>query len=269
VGNNGEFEEKFMNNKIRKTILEIIHNGGASHVASALSLVEILDTVFKNCEIIKIKNADIDRDRVILSKGHGTSALYATMFYHGLISNEELQTYFINGSVLSGHTSHHVPFVEHSTGALGHGLPVGVGMAIGLRSRNLNSKVYVIVGDGELHEGSNWEAIMFAGHEKLKNLVVLVDCNELSQVGRIEECCSIEPLESKFRSFNFEVFDIDGHDEKKIDQAIKKSTGMELPRAILCRTIKGKGISFMEGNNLWHYKSPQGEDYEKALSELS
>ena len=141
MGNNGEFEEKFMNNKIRKTILEIIHNGGASHVASALSLVEILDTVFKNCEIIKIKTSDIDRDRVILSKGHGTSALYATMFHHGLISNEELQTYFINGSVLSGHTSHHVPFVEHSTGALGHGLPVGVGMAIGLRSRNLNSKV--------------------------------------------------------------------------------------------------------------------------------
>ncbi len=258
-----------MNKKIRKTILEIIHNGGASHIASALSLVEILDTVFKNCEINKIKNKDMNRDRIILSKGHGTSALYATMFHHGLLSNEEIQTYFMNGSVLGGHASHHVPFVEHSTGALGHGLSVGVGMAIGLRSRNLGSKVYVIVGDGELHEGSNWEGIMFAGHEKLSNLVVLVDCNELSQVGKVEECCSIEPLESKFRSFNFEVFTVDGHDEAKINDAIRKPSDSKIPRAILCRTTKGKGISFMEHNNLWHYKSPQNEDYANALLELS
>ncbi len=258
-----------MNNKIRKTILEIIHNGGASHIASGLSLVEILDAVFQNCDIKKIKNKDIDRDRVILSKGHGTSALYSTMFHHGLLSNKDLQTYFTNGSVLGGHASHHVPFVEHSTGALGHGLPVGVGMAIGLRLKNSTSKVYVVVGDGELHEGSNWEAIMFAGHEKLKNLVVLVDCNELSQVGKLEDCCSIEPLESKFRSFNFDVSDVDGHDEVKISQEIKKSNETILPRVILCRTIKGKGISFMERNNLWHYKSPQGEDYEKALLELN
>ena len=258
-----------MNNEIRKTILQMVHDGGASHIGSALSLVEILDTIFKNCDIEKIKKKQNDRDRIILSKGHGTSALYATMFHHNLISEKEINTYFKNGSVLGGHTSHHVPFVEHSTGALGHGLPVGVGMAVGLRSRKLNSKVYVIVGDGELHEGSNWEAIMFAGHEKLKNLIVLVDCNELSQVGKLEECCSIEPLESKFRSFNFEVFDVNGHDELQIDKAIKKSTETRLPSAILCRTIKGKGISFMESNNLWHYKSPQGEDYEKAMIELN
>ncbi len=258
-----------MNKKIRKTILQIVHNGGASHIGSALSLVEILDTTFRNCDIEKIKKGEIGRDRVILSKGHGTSALYATMFHHNLISEKELNTYFKNGSVLGGHTSHHVPFVEHSTGALGHGLPVGVGMAIGIRSRNLDSKVYVIVGDGELHEGSNWEAIMFAGYKRLENLIVLVDCNELSQVGKLEECCSIEPLESKFRSFNFDVFDVDGHDEIKIEQSIKKLSKTGLPRAILCRTIKGKGISFMERNNLWHYKSPQGEDYEKALLELN
>lgn len=257
-----------MNIKIRKTILEIVHSGGASHIGSALSLVEILDTVFKNCNISKIKNSDIERDRVILSKGHGTSALYSTMFHHGLISNEELKTYFKNGSVLGGHASHHVPFVEHSTGALGHGLPVGVGMAIGLRSKKFNSKVFVIVGDGELHEGSNWESLMFAGHEKLRNLIVLVDCNNLSQVGKLEDCCSIEPLDAKFRSFNFEVFDVDGHDENKIEDAIKKSEESQLPTAILCRTTKGKGISFMECNNLWHYKSPQGEDFEKALLEL-
>jgi len=257
-----------MNKEIRKTILHIIHNGGASHIGSALSLVEILDGVFKNCDIEKIKKEQIDRDRIILSKGHGTSALYSTMFHHKLISENELNTYFKNGSVLGGHTSHHVPFVEHSTGALGHGLPVGVGMAIGLRSKKLDSKVYVIVGDGELHEGSNWEAIMFAGHEKLKNLVVLVDCNELSQVGNLNDCCSIEPLESKFRSFNFQVFDVDGHNEQEIDQAIKICDS-ELPKVILCRTTKGKGISFMECNNLWHYKSPQGEDFEKALLELN
>ena len=257
-----------MNKEIRKTILQIVHDGGASHIASALSLVEILDTVFKNSNIKKIKEGDLDRDRIILSKGHGTSALYATMFHHNLMSKEEISTYFKNGSVLGGHTSHHVPFVEHSTGALGHGLSVGVGMAIGLRSQNLDSNVFVIVGDGELHEGSNWEAIMFAGHEKLENIVVLVDCNELSQVGNLIDCCSIEPLELKFRSFNFEVFDVDGHDKDKIDFAIK-SPKRGIPRAILCRTVKGKGISFMESNNLWHYKTPQGEDFEKALLELS
>ena len=137
-----------------------------------------------------------------------------------------------------------------------------------LRSTIVANFLFNLV-SGELHEGSNWEAIMFAGHKKLKNLVVLVDCNELSQVGRLEDCCSIEPLESKFRSFNFEVFDVDGHNELQIDQVIKKSRETELPKAILCRTIKGKGISFMERNNLWHYKSPQGEDYEKALAELN
>jgi transketolase len=258
-----------MNNKIRKTILKIVNKGGASHIASALSLVEILNAIFKNCEISKIKNNEIDRDRVILSKGHATSALYSTMFHYGLLSSEELDTYFKNGSIFSGHVSHHVKHVEHSTGALGHGLPVGVGMAIGLRSRNLKSRVYVVVGDGELHEGSNWEALMFAGHQRLRNLVVFVDCNELSQVGRIDDCCSIEPLGAKFRSFNFEVFDVDGHDDTKIDQIIKKSMELKLPIAILCRTTKGKGISFMENNNLWHYKSPQGEDFEKAILELN
>lgn len=257
-----------MNNEIRKTILQIVHEGGASHVASALSLVEILDTIFKNCDVKKIKEKNNDRDRVILSKGHGTSALYATMHHYGLISKEEITTYFKNGSVLGGHTSHHVPYVEHSTGALGHGLSVGVGMAIGLRTKKMNSKIYVVVGDGELHEGSNWEAIMFAGHEKLKNLVVLVDCNELSQVGKIEDCCSIEPLPAKFSSFNFEVFDVNGHNEDEIEKAINESGVKGLPTAILCRTTKGKGISFMERNNLWHYKSPQGEDFEKAISEL-
>lgn len=258
-----------INKKIRKTILQMVHNGGASHIGSALSLVEILNSIFKNCEIDKIRNLENDRDRVILSKGHGTSALYAIMFHHGLITEKDLNTYFKNGSVLGGHTSHHVQYVEHSTGALGHGLPVGVGIAVGLRTKNIKSKVFVVVGDGELHEGSNWEAIMFAGHEKLRNLIVFVDCNQLSQVGRIDECCTLEPLASKFKSFNFEVFSVDGHDEEKIVNMIKKSNELVSPTAILCHTTKGKGISFMEGNNLWHYKTPQGEDYEKALLELS
>ena len=206
-----------MNLEIRRTILDIVHNGGASHIGSALSLVEILDTVFKNCNIEKIKKSNIDRDRVILSKGHGTSALYSTMFHHGLISSEKLKTYFKNGSVLGGHASHHVPFVEHSTGGLGHGLSVGTGIAIGMRSKKIDSKVFVILGDGEMQEGSNWEAIMMAGHLKLENLTIFIDINELGQVGKLENSCSLEPLGQKLESFNFDVYDIDGHNEEEID----------------------------------------------------
>jgi len=254
--------------EVRKTILKIINNSGAAHIGSALSMVEMLNAVFKNLDLQKIKNKENSRDRIIFSKGHGTSALYAVMFHFGLLSEEELNTYFKNGSLLAGHASHHVPYVEHSTGGLGHGLPVGVGVAIGLKTKKIGSHVFVIVGDGEIQEGSNWEALMFAGHHKLSNLCVLVDCNRLSQVGEIEKSCTLEPLKSKFQSFNFNVVEVDGHNEKQIFDEIQKSMNLNMPTAILCHTIKGKGISMMENNNLWHYRCPKGEDYEKALSEL-
>ena len=190
------------------------------------------------------------------------------MFHHNLLTEKEISTYFKNGSLLAGHTSHHVPHVEHSTGGLGHGLPVAVGVAIGMRTKNIRSNVFVVLGDGEMQEGANWEAMMFAGHLRLGNLIIVIDYNQLSQVGDIENSCSLEPLKSKLESFNFKVFDIDGHNEELIHQALQKSKNSGTPTAIICHTIKGKGISFMENNNLWHYRCPQGEDYEKALVEL-
>jgi transketolase len=260
---------KVPNKNIRKTIIEMVNTSGAAHSGSALSLVEILNTVFKNVDLEKIKNNDIGRDRVILSKGHGTAALYAVMYHNGLLDKSLIDTYFKNNTILAGHTSHHVPCVEHSTGGLGHGFSVSLGVAIGMRTKKINSRVYVILGDGEMQEGSNWEAMMLAGHLKICNLIALIDINELGQVGKLEDCCTLKPLAQKFESFNFNVYDVDGHDEEQINSVISKSKNSPKPTVILCHTIKGRGISYMEKNNLWHYKCPKDEFYEKAIEDLN
>jgi len=259
-----------INSEIRKTALKMVNKGKAAHIGAALSMIEILNAIYKSVDIQKIKNQDEDRDRIILSKGHGTSGLYAVMFHHGLLSKKAIDSYFSNGSIMAGHASHFIENVEHSTGALGHGLSVGLGMAIGTRSKGYKSRVYVVVGDGELHEGSNWEAIMYAGHRRTNNLCLLVDKNERSQMGKTSDACSLDPLIDKLKAFNFESYEIsDGHDESEIMNIIKKTNNSKKPIAIICNTIKGKGISFMEGNNLWHYRSPLGADFDNALSELS
>lgn len=247
----------------------MVSASGAAHIGAALSAVEIINSVFREVDVEKIKRHENERDRIILSKGHGTAGLYAVMHHWGLLTKEEIDSYCQNGTILAGHASHHVPFVEHSTGALGHGLPVALGMAIGLRSKKYVARVFVIVGDGELHEGSNWEAIMLAGHLKMNNLCVLVDRNKMSQIGEIAKCCDIEPLKAKFESFNFTVHEVDGHDEDAIREVIQETKQSITPTAIICHTIKGKGISFMENNNIWHYRAPKGEEYDKAIAELN
>jgi len=258
-----------INADIRRTIIHMVNRGNASHVGSGLSMVEILNAVYKTVDREKILKQSNDRDRVILSKGHGTSGLYAVMFHHGLIPKEKIDTYFMDGSIMAGHTSHFIDNVEHSTGALGHGLPVGLGIALGSRSKGYKNRTFVVVGDGELHEGSNWEAIMYAGSKKVGNLCLLVDNNERSQMGNTSDACSLYPIEQKFEAFNFDSYMIeDGHDELEILNTIQKTKGSKKPVAIICNTVKGKGISFMEGNNVWHYRSPKGEDFENALAEL-
>ena len=259
-----------INSEIRKTILKMVNKGKGSHIASAFSMVEILNAIYKSVDIQKIMNQDEDRDRIILSKGHGTSGLYAVMFHHGLVSKKAIDSYFSNGSIMAGHASHFIENVEHSTGALGHGLSVGLGVAIGALSKGYSSRVYVVVGDGELHEGSNWEAIMYAGHHKTNNLCLLIDKNERSQMGETSDACSLDPLLDKLKAFNFESYEIiNGHDEAEIINIIKQTNNSKRPIAIICNTIKGKGVSFMEGDNLWHYRSPQGTDFDNALLELS
>jgi len=256
--------------EIRRLILEMVHRSGASHIASSLSAVEILLAVYDSVDLGKIRSWTEDRDRVIVSKGHAAAALYAVLCRRGLMERSALNTYSMNDSLLSGHVSHFVPYVEHSTGALGHGLSVGVGVAIGLRSKGLTSpRVYVVVGDGEMHEGSNWEALMLAAHHKLENLCVLIDNNNLGGIGRTDECCSLREIKRMLEGFGAAAFAADGHDVAEIRAILDRTrSGAGRPVAVICQTVKGKGISFMEGSNVWHYRPPNAEAFQKALLEL-
>ncbi len=257
------------NQQIRLKIIKAISEAGAAHVATSFSVVEILNAVFKSVDIEKIKHNDLARDRVIMSKGHGAAALYCVMQMRGLLSDDELSTCAKNGSLLQGHASHRVPHVEHSTGSLGHGASVGVGMAIGLRTRTSSGRVFVVTGDAELQEGSNWEAFMLAGQLKLKNFCVLIDNNGISQMGEFKNWCDVAPIGEKMKSFRFSVVEVDGNNEQEVLEAIKQLDRLDGPLAIICHTTKGKGVSFMEGNAVWHYRPPMGEDYKKAVAELN
>lgn len=266
------FHSKAPNQKgaasLRERILEILHKSGASHIGPCLSMIEILLAVYKSVNLEKIKNKKDDRERVIVSKGHSAAALYTVLNHFGLLKDEELETYHKDGSLLGGHVTFTVSGVEHSTGALGHGLSVAVGIGIGLRNKKIDSRVYVIVGDGELHEGSNWEALQFTTHCKLNNLCLLVDYNKLSGVGRTNDCCNLEPLKKKLESFGFETFEVQGHNQEEIYATIQKTKNFKKPVAIICHTIKGKGVSFMENNNVWQYRPLNEEDYKKAIFEI-
>jgi transketolase len=253
---------------IRLRMLEIMHQSGASHIGSCLSVIEILLAVYKSVNLDRIKAWADDRDRVIVSKGHCAAALYTVLNHFKLLKDEDFTTYYRNNYLLGGHVTSTVSSVEHSTGALGHGLSVAVGIGIGFKTRKIASRVYVIVGDGELQEGSNWEAINSASHLKLGNLCLLVDYNKLSGIGKTNECCSLEPLKARLESFGFHTFEVDGHDLNVIYQVIQKTKDSKRPVAVICHTVKGKGVSFMENNNVWHYRSLNKEDYEKAILEI-
>ena len=254
--------------EIRKSILRIIHKSSASHVGSSLSVVEILNAVYSSVDVEKIRLQKNDRDRVLLSKGHAAAALYAVLNHYRLMNDKLFDTYYRNNSILGGHVSHSVNCVEHSTGALGHGLSVGVGMAIGLRSKKMNGRVFVVTGDGEMHEGSNWEALMLAGHLGLGNLCILVDYNKLGGIALTENCCSLDSLSDKFIAFGVEGYDVDGHSKKEITDIINSTKDNDKPVGIVCHTVKGKGVSFMEHENVWHYRPPDKEAYQLAIEEI-
>lgn len=252
---------------IRKNIVETIYSARSSHIGSALSLVEIIDALYSIVDIEKIKSQSNDRDRIVLSKGHGVCALYSTLNVYGLMTSEQLASYCKNNSQVAGHVTHNVKYIEHSTGALGHGVSVAVGMAYGLKKQGSRAKVYVIVGDGELHEGSNWEAFMLASKLKLDNLFILVDQNGLSGIDG-SDCCDIKNLTQKFEAFGMAASEVNGHNTLEIVDALDKNNIQSKPSAIVCRTVKGKGISFMENQNVWHYRPLGEEDYLKAKIEL-
>jgi transketolase len=209
------------------------------------------------------------RDRFILSKGHACTSLYATLALRGFFPVEELTSYGKDGSVLMSHISHKVPGVEFSTGSLGHGLPFGCGKALAAKRRGHNHRVFVLVSDGELDEGSNWEAILFAPHHELDNLILLVDYNKIQSLGNVAEVLQLEPLSAKFEAFGWAVQEIDGHDHEAIEAALNTSPWKSgTPSCLIAHTTKGKGVPYMENLLSWHYKSPSEVELQQALTEL-
>lgn len=256
----------------RKTILKMAFEAQSVHVGCAFSIVEIVHTIYsKFVDLEKIKSLDPDRDFICLSKGHGVMACYAALNDIGLIEDEEIDAYFSDGSSLTGLSDAHVAGIEVSGGSLGLGTTVATGIALSKNISKSQSKVFCIVGDGEINEGCTWESFLIAAHMKLSNLVIIVDANSFQAMGPCESVLNMEPFVDKFNSFNFEVLECDGHNINELTQSLTtltNSTSLK-PKVLIARTIKGKGVSFMEGDNVWHYSRLNEETYNKALAELS
>jgi transketolase len=258
-------------NKVRKNALICHFYSKSSHIGSGFSCADILTVLYGgwlNLSLANIK--DPNRDRFILSKGHAAATYYATLTEYGLIPKEWLQAYCQFGSKLGGHVSHHVPGVEFSSGSLGHGLPVGVGMALGAKRAGHNYRVVVLMSDGEMDSGANWEAIMMAAGQNLKNLLAIIDRNKLQAMGFTDDIVPLGDLARKFKAFGWSTKTIDGHDYKSVKAVLDMFPfSDEKPSVIIANTIKGKGVSFMENRLEWHYKSPNEGEFKKAMKELN
>jgi transketolase len=255
---------------VREHALNMVHQARLGHPGGDLSVADILATLFFGVMRVNPKAPrDPARDRLILSKGHASGALYATLAEAGFIPLEWLSTYMKPLSRLNGHPNrNYVPGVEANTGPLGHGLPIAVGVAIAGHIDRAGYRVFVVTGDGELQEGSNWEAAMAAGHRKLSNLTLIIDRNTLQQGARVAETNEVEPLADKFRAFGWEVADVDGHDPNALIDALKRPEGRVKPLCLIAHTIKGKGVSFMEDQVGWHHGVPTKAQLEQAMKEL-
>lgn len=253
-------------NHIRKLVLDLIYSTKAPHVGSALSCVDILTALYAVVDLSKIQRNCLDRDRVILSKGHGIAAQLAALCEYGLLSGDEVMKGFCRpGSVFPENTAAYTPYIEIPTGSLGQGVSFAVGAAYGMKLRNYKENVYVIVGDGELNEGQCWEAFQQASYHKLDNLFVFVDANGLAG---INETCGNQMLPEKMTAFGFHTEILDGHNVDAMITAIKRKNRSGQPLAYICNTVKGYGISFMENDNDWHYRPISEKDYLKAMEEL-
>ena len=255
---------------LMEDVVKMIHDSNTSHLGGCLSCIDIIDVLFS--EIIKINNKEpksINRDRFILSKGHVAAIIYSALSLKGFFPRKWLDSFFADGTKLPGHIDHKVPGVEYSSGSLGHGLSVGVGMAISLKNNKIKSKVYTLCSDGEMNSGSTLEAIMFAGHHNINNLICIVDKNQYQALGRTEDVINLDPLSKKWESFGWDVYDIDGHNRKEIKQAFvsaKKSSVK--PSVLICNTIKGKGMKDFEGKLMSHYRPPNDDQLREFLENL-
>ena len=257
--------------KYRKTILEIIFQSGAGHTGGSLSCIDILNVLYNGIMNITPENfSTFNRDHFIQSKGHSVEALYTVLQDCGFFSQTDLKSLNSFQSHFIGHPTRKVPGIEHNTGALGHGLSVAVGMAIGFKLNNKPFKVYTLLGDGELSEGSIWESLLSASKYKLDNLVIIIDRNGLQITGKTEEVNPIEPLMDKFLSFGLSVKQVNGNSVSELDAIFNKIPFDEKkPNLIIANTIKGKGVSFIENEVVWHHKLPSDKEYKKAIEELN
>jgi len=265
-------EPKEFSRRIRQHALRMTSSGGSSHIGAVFSMADLVAVLYG--QILRV-NPDKpewpERDRFILSKGHAGAGIYAALAERGFFPVERLSTHYQDGSQLCGHVSHKgIPGVDFSTGSLGHGLPVGAGMAYGAKLDGKPWRTFVLLSDGECDEGSNWEAILFAAHHKLDNLIVIVDYNKIQSLAPVAETLALEPFRAKWESFGWQVSEVDGHNHDQIAKALDAVPyRVGSPSCILAHTIKGKGVSFMEHSVLWHYRTARGDEFERAMAELT
>lgn len=258
--------------RLRKTVLDMAYAGSTVHIACAFSIVELLAVLYRHH--LRYPGGDPraeGRDYLVLSKGHGVMAQYACMRELGWLNDEHINGYFADGSHLKGLSDSRIPGLEVTSGSLGHGFSVGVGLALAASLRGSDQQVYALVGDGELNEGPIWEGAQFAAHHRLRNFTVIVDENGHQAMGRTREVLDLGSLQEKFASFGFETAVVDGHDEPAIDAALRqlKSSDSSAPKALVAKTVKGKGVPFMEDNNMWHYTRMNEETYAQALAAVT
>lgn len=264
-------EQRFAPARMRRTVLEMAYAGSTVHIACAFSIIELVSVLYRNHLRYPGNDPKAEgRDYLILSKGHGVMAQYACMHERGWLTDQHIKDYFADGSELKGLSDSRVPGLEVTSGSLGHGFSVGVGIAMGLQRLGTDQKVYAIVGDGELNEGPIWEGALVAAHHRMDNLMLIVDKNGFQAMGSTDEVLELGGLSAKFSSFGFETLEVDGHDEVAVDAAIRqlwaKNNGK--PKALIARTVKGKGVPFMESDNRWHYTRLNAQTFSEAIDAL-
>ena len=257
--------------RLRGAVVQMSHDAGTPHLGSSLSCIDILTALYWRVLRIDPANASAqDRDRFILSKGHAATALYSALQARGFFPASLITGYNTDGSALAEHPGPHcAPGVEAATGSLGHGLPIGLGQALAARIRGLDHRVFVLLSDGECNEGAVWEAALFAGAQKLDGVCIIVDYNKWQATGRSNETMNLSPLREKWATFGWDAFEIDGHDHEALVRLLENvPNGSGKPVAIVAHTVKGKGVSFMEDDNNWHYRIPKAEEVLAAKREL-
>ncbi len=261
----------YLAGEIRKTALSMVYEAKSSHIGGAFSMADILAVLYE--DVLHVDPSEpkmVDRDRLLLSKGHACSALYAVLGLKGFFPMESLASYGQDGSSFLTHISHYIPGVEISAGSLGHGLPIACGLALAAKRKARPWTTFCLMSDGELDEGSNWESFLLAPQLGLDNLVVIIDYNKIQSLGFVKDVIDLEPLIQKFEAFKWEVFTIDGHEIQEIYTTLSsaKAARNGVPKVVIAHTVKGKGVDFMENKLLWHYKSPNATEYQQALGQL-